>query len=72
MKMYPVFNYALRHEDAWVSGAVAPRILNLGCTWIWVVSFAPWPVYPQRRSPMYRGHVLHLFSGIWNVPYYSG
>jgi hypothetical protein len=26
---------------------IAPHILNLGTRWRWVVSFMPWPLYPQ-------------------------
>jgi hypothetical protein len=29
MKKYPVLNESLHHEDVWVSGGIAPRILNL-------------------------------------------
>jgi hypothetical protein len=28
------------------SGDTAPRILNLGTRWRWLVSFTPWPFYP--------------------------
>jgi hypothetical protein len=33
MRMYPMLNQALRHEDVLVSGGIAPRILNLGTRW---------------------------------------
>jgi hypothetical protein len=37
----------------WGSWGVAPRILDLGTRWRWVVSFTPWPLYLQRKSPWY-------------------
>jgi hypothetical protein len=32
----------------WESGGTAPRILNLGTGWRWVVSFAPRQIYPRH------------------------
>jgi len=32
---------------------IAPRILILGTTWRWLVSFTPRPPYPKGRSPWY-------------------
>jgi hypothetical protein len=37
----------------WRSGGIAPRILDLGTRWRWVVSFTPRPLYPQGKSPCY-------------------
>jgi hypothetical protein len=37
----------------WGSGGIAPRIFDLGTRWRWVVSFTPWPLYPQGKSPWY-------------------
>jgi hypothetical protein len=37
----------------WRSGDIAPRIIDLGTRWRWVVSFTPWPLYPQGKSPPY-------------------
>jgi hypothetical protein len=37
----------------WRSGGIAPRILDLGTRWRWVVSFTPWPIYPQGKKPWY-------------------
>jgi hypothetical protein len=37
----------------WGSGCIAPRIVDLGTRWRWVVSFTPRPLYPQGRSPWY-------------------
>jgi hypothetical protein len=37
----------------WGSGGMAPRILDLGTRWRWVVSFMPRPLYPQGKSPWY-------------------
>jgi hypothetical protein len=35
------------------SGGIAPRILDLGARWRWVVSFTLRPLYPQGKSPWY-------------------
>jgi hypothetical protein len=37
----------------WGSECIAPRILDLGTKWRWVVSFMLLPFYPQRESPWY-------------------
>jgi hypothetical protein len=37
----------------WGSGGIAPRILDLVTSWMWVVSFTHRPLYPQRKSPQY-------------------
>jgi hypothetical protein len=37
----------------WGSGHIAPRILDSGPRWRWVVSFTPRPLYPQGKSPWY-------------------
>jgi hypothetical protein len=37
----------------WGSGDIAPLILVLGTRCRWVVSFTPWPLYPQGKSPWY-------------------
>jgi hypothetical protein len=37
----------------WRSGGIAPRILDLGTIWRWVVSFTPRNLYPQGNSPWY-------------------
>jgi hypothetical protein len=37
----------------WGSGGIAPRILDLGTRWTWVVSLTPRPLYPQGKSPWY-------------------
>jgi hypothetical protein len=36
-------------EEYWGSGGIAPRILDLGTRWRWVVSFTPRPLYPQEE-----------------------
>jgi hypothetical protein len=46
-----VLNEAPRHEDVLGSGGIAPRILNPGTRWRWVVSFTPRPLYPRSKSP---------------------
>jgi hypothetical protein len=35
----------------WRSGGIAPRILDLGTRWRWVVGFMPQLLYPQGKSP---------------------
>jgi hypothetical protein len=35
----------------WGSGGIAPHILDLSTRWRSVVSFTPWPLYMQRKSP---------------------
>jgi hypothetical protein len=35
----------------WGSGDIAPRILDVGTRWRWIVSFTPRPLYPQRKNP---------------------
>jgi hypothetical protein len=50
-KVVPVLNQASRHEDVLGSGGIAPRILDIGTRWRWVVSFRPRPLYPRERAP---------------------
>jgi hypothetical protein len=38
---------------AYWGGGIAPRILDLGIRWSWVVSFTPRPLYSQGKSPWY-------------------
>jgi hypothetical protein len=37
----------------WRSWSIAPRILNLGTRWRWVVSFTPRPFYPRWKKSWY-------------------
>jgi hypothetical protein len=37
----------------WKSGGIAPRILDLGTRWRWVVSFILRPLHPQVKRPWY-------------------
>jgi hypothetical protein len=37
----------------WGSGCIAPRILDLGTRWRWVVSFTPRQLYSQGKSPWF-------------------
>jgi hypothetical protein len=53
VKVSLCFNWAPRHEGLLGIGGVAPRILNLGTTWRWLISFTPRPLYPQGKSPWY-------------------
>jgi hypothetical protein len=46
-------NQALLHEGVWGSGCIDPYFLDLGTSWRWVVSFAPWPLYPRGKRPRY-------------------
>jgi len=47
-------NKAVRHEDVWGSGGIAPRIFSLGAIWMWVVSFTPRPLYHGERATCIR------------------
>jgi hypothetical protein len=47
------FNWAPCHEGVLGSGGTAPRILDLGTRWRWVVSFTPRPLYRQGKSTWY-------------------
>jgi hypothetical protein len=40
-------------KTCWESGGIVPHILDLGTRWRWVVSFMPWPLYPQGKSTWY-------------------
>jgi len=48
-----LFKLAPLHEGLLGSRGIAPRILDLGTRWIWVVSFTSRPLYPQGKSPRY-------------------
>jgi hypothetical protein len=37
----------------WDSRVIAQCILDSGTRLRWVVSFTPWPLYPQGKSPWY-------------------
>jgi hypothetical protein len=45
-------NYALRHEDVWGSGCTDPRILDVGTSSRWAVSFTPRHLYPWCKYPL--------------------
>jgi hypothetical protein len=45
------FNWAPRHDGVLGSGGIAPRILDLGTRWRWVVSLAPRRFTSQVKSP---------------------
>jgi hypothetical protein len=58
-KVVPVLFLTDHHvmKAYWVSGCIAPRILDLGTRWRWVVSFTTRPLYSQGKSrwyPLYR------------------
>jgi hypothetical protein len=46
----------------WGSRGIAPRILDLGTRWRWVVSFTPLPLYPKERTPG------NHWIGVWVGP----
>jgi hypothetical protein len=51
-------NWERRHKGVLGSGGIAPRILDLGTRWRWMVSFTPRPLYSQGNSswcPLDRG-----------------
>jgi len=45
----------------WVSGGIAPRILDHGTRWRWVASFTPLPIYPRESTP--RTHWIGVWVG---------
>jgi len=47
--------------EIWGSGNIAPLTLNLSASWRWVVSFAPPPLYPRRKS--HRLPLKRIFGG---------
>jgi hypothetical protein len=49
------------HESLWGSGNIAPLTLNLSASWRCVVSFAPPPLYPRRKS--HRFPLKRILSG---------
>jgi hypothetical protein len=46
----------------WGSGGIAPRILDLGTRWRWVVNFTPRSLYPRERIP------ANHWIGVWVGP----
>jgi hypothetical protein len=46
------FNWAPHHEGVLGSECTAPRILQLGTRWKWVVSFTPRPLYLPGKEPL--------------------
>jgi hypothetical protein len=54
----------------WGSGGVAPRILDLGARWRWVVSFTPQPLKPQGKSPWYQ--LVRRLGGTLNSSGHGG
>jgi hypothetical protein len=45
------FNWAPRYEGLLGSGGIAPRILDLGTRWRWVVNFTACRFTPRERAP---------------------
>jgi len=50
-KVVPVLKLIPRHEDVLWIGGIAPRILNLGTRWRWVVSFTLRPLCSRGKNP---------------------
>jgi hypothetical protein len=52
-KVAPVIFLTKHHamKGCWVSGGIAPRIVDLGTRWRWVVSFTTRPLNPQGKNP---------------------
>ena len=48
------------HTGTWMSGGVAPRILNFGTRWSWVVSFTFRPLYPVRKNTSTNWKILQF------------
>jgi hypothetical protein len=46
-KFVPVLRLVRHHENAWGSGDAAPRILNIGGRWMWVVILTLRLLYPR-------------------------
>jgi hypothetical protein len=43
--------YILRHESLWGNWCIDPRVLDLGISWRWDVSFTPRQPYPWECAP---------------------
>jgi len=53
VKVSLCFNWVRHHESVLGSGGIAPRILDLGTRWRWVVSLTTRPLYTRNKSPRY-------------------
>jgi hypothetical protein len=51
LNAYPSLSQWSHHEDILGEWGIAPRILNLGTRWRWVVSLTPRPLYSQVKRP---------------------
>jgi len=60
-----VLNQAPHHEEVLGCGGIAPRILNLGTRWEWVVSFTPWSLYPRGKNLRYQFDRTQSWYGQW-------
>jgi hypothetical protein len=54
VKLSVCLNWAPLHAGVLGSGGRASRILGLGTTWKWVVSFTPRSLYPQEKCPWFQ------------------
>jgi hypothetical protein len=48
-------------KERWGSGGVTLLILNLSTRWRWEVSCPPWPLYPDKETPV---HVFRKLGGL--------
>jgi hypothetical protein len=46
-----LINWALRHEGVRGSECIDPHFLDLGTSWMWVISLTLLPLYPRERAP---------------------
>jgi hypothetical protein len=51
LSLYLTKHHAMK--TYWGSGGIAQHLLDFSIRWRWVVSFTPWPLYPQGKSPWY-------------------
>jgi len=47
-RLHSVVHHAMK--TYWENGGIAPRVLNVGARWRWVVSFMSRPLYPRNKS----------------------
>jgi hypothetical protein len=53
LSLYHFLNEHHAMEAYWGRRCIAPRILDLGARWRWVVSFKPRSLYSQGKNPWY-------------------
>jgi len=62
-----VLNQTARHEDVCGCGGIAPRLLNIGNRWRWVVGFMSQALCPRGRAPAnrYRWAAESIWTRWW-------